>query len=80
VATQSACQDRFQHQGNAEERRIMVTSSLEEISTDRMGNRVIVRGGRSYPPAPFLQQASGQINKDDVSVFFSISDNLLYGF
>jgi hypothetical protein len=44
-------------------RRIMVTSSLNEISTDQLGNRVVVRGIGIIPLAPtlFLQQASGQM-------------------
>jgi hypothetical protein len=54
-------------------------SSLNEISTDQLGNRmVVVRGeGVTSPsahPHPFLQQASGQIFKDDVNGFSSISD------
>ncbi len=40
----------------------MVTSSLKEISTDELRNRVVVRGEA-------LQQAYGQILKDDVNVF-----------
>ncbi len=36
-------------------RRIMVTSSLNEISTDHLGNRVVVRGEVFLA---FLQQAS----------------------
>ncbi len=47
-------------------------SSLNEISADQ-----VVRGeGRRYSPVPhpFLQQASGQIFKDDVNGFSSISD------
>ncbi len=48
--------------------RKMVTSSVMEISMDRVGNRVVVRQGA------LLQQASGQIFKDDVSGFFSTSD------
>jgi hypothetical protein len=40
---------------------ITVTSSLNEISRDQLGNRVAVRRGGIIPPAPipFLQQASG---------------------
>jgi hypothetical protein len=39
-------------------RRIMVTSSLNEISTDRLGNMVVVKGGGRVekllqPPSPF---------------------------
>jgi hypothetical protein len=40
---------------------IMATSSLNEISTDQLGNRVVVRGRGVTLPAPsllFLQQAS----------------------
>jgi hypothetical protein len=37
-------------------RRIMVTLSLDKISTDQLGNRVVVRGkGINPPPSPFLQ-------------------------
>ncbi len=53
----------------------MVTSSLNETSTDQLGNRVVVRlRGVSPPLPPFLQQADGQIFKDDVNGFSSISD------
>ncbi len=54
---------------------MMVTSSLIELSTDRMGNRVMVREGEGLlRPPPFLQQASGQMFKDDGFVFSSTSD------
>ncbi len=46
-------------------RRIMVTSSLKEMSTDQMGNWVVMRG-MHYSARPFLQQASGSIFKDDL--------------
>ncbi len=51
-------------------RRITVTSSLNLISMDQLGDRVeaLLR------PHPFLRQASGQIFKDDVNAFSSISD------
>jgi hypothetical protein len=58
-------------------RRITVTSSLNEITTDQLGNRVVARGGGrclSARPHPFLQQASGQISKDNVNGFFFTSD------
>ncbi len=62
-------------------RRITVTSSLNEISTDQLGNRVMVKGGWGgggvgVNPAAYisLQQAFGQIFKDDVSGFPSSSD------
>ncbi len=37
---------------------ITVTSSLNQISTDQLGNRVVKKGGRRYSarPHPFLQQ------------------------
>ncbi len=45
----------------------MLTSSLKEMSTDHMGNMVVMGGGgRRYPTRPFLQQASGSIFKDDL--------------
>jgi hypothetical protein len=57
-------------------RRITVTSSLNEIATEQMGNRMVVRGvgvtpGYSARSQPFLQQASGQVYKDDVTGFSS---------
>jgi len=58
-------------------RRITVMPSLNEISTDQRGNRVVVRGGGRYStrrPHTFIQQIFGQKFKDDVNVFFSISD------
>jgi hypothetical protein len=60
-------------------RRITVTSSSNEISTNQLGNKVVSGGGRggggSYCASPhsFKQQASGQIFKDDVHGFTSIS-------
>jgi hypothetical protein len=43
-------------------RRMMVTSSLKEIATDRMENRVMVGEGEGLlRPTPFLQEASGPI-------------------
>ncbi len=53
-------------------RRIAVTSSLNEISTDQLGKRVEVRGERRYSARP--HPAAGQIFKDDVIGFSSISD------
>jgi hypothetical protein len=52
--------------------RITVTSSVNEISTDQLGNRVVKRGGGRYSALlhPFLQQ----ILKDDVNGFSSTSD------
>jgi hypothetical protein len=45
-------------------------SSLNEITTDHLGNRMEVRGNCVTPPAPsLLQKASGQISKDDVNAF-----------
>ena len=59
-------------------RRIAVTSSLKEISTDQLGHRVLlVKGGGGWrytvlrPPPPLLQQASGRMCKDDVHGFSS---------
>jgi hypothetical protein len=52
-------------------------SSLNEISADPLGNIGWWRGGGGrYSPYhyPILQQASGQIIKDDVNGFSSISD------
>jgi hypothetical protein len=57
------------HEGNTEEE-ITVTSSL-----NKMGKRMMVRGETFLAhPLPFLQQAFGQIFKDDVNGFSSISD------
>jgi hypothetical protein len=55
-------------------RRIIVTSSLNEISANHLVHkeRVVVRGrGERYSARhyPSLQQASGQIFKDDVNSF-----------
>ncbi len=51
-------------------RRVTVTSSLNEISRDHLGDRVVEKGGGvSARSQPFLQQASGQIFKDDVNGF-----------
>ncbi len=47
-------------------------SSLYEKSTDKLGKRVVVRGGALLSrPHPFLEQASGagQIFKDGVNGF-----------
>jgi hypothetical protein len=51
-------------------RRITVTSSLNEISTDQLGTRV-------RPPLmhPFLQRAAAWICKDDVNGFSFTSDS-----
>jgi hypothetical protein len=46
--------------------RITVTSSLNEISTAKLGNSTVVRG-RDVCPTPSSQQASRQIFKDDVN-------------
>ncbi len=42
------------------------------MSTDQLGNRVVVRGGgvTLFGPHPFLWQVYGQIFKDDVNGFF----------
>jgi hypothetical protein len=45
--------------GETLRRRITVTSSLNEIPTDQLGNSVAVRG-RPYSTHPFLKKASGQ--------------------
>jgi hypothetical protein len=49
----------------------MVTSSLNEISTDQLGNRVRLGGGGGvilfYPAQSFLQQASGQMFKESLT-------------
>jgi hypothetical protein len=57
-------------------RRITATSSLNEISTDQLGNRLGMRGECVTPPVPhpFLQQASGQLFEDDVDGFSSTSE------
>jgi hypothetical protein len=52
---------------------------FNEISTDQPLNREVARGeailcARPAPPHPFLQQASGEIFKDDVDCYSSISD------
>jgi hypothetical protein len=55
----------------------MVTSSVDKVSTDQLGNREVVRGGGVTPPTPppppstVQQQASGQIYKDDGTVFIT---------
>jgi hypothetical protein len=55
-------------------------SSSNEISTDKLGNRVVVMGGFITPtPRPSLPQASVQIFKDDVNGFSSISDICFVG-
>jgi hypothetical protein len=52
-------------------RRIMVTSSFNEMSVDQLGNRVVERGGGTPPdPTPFYKRASGEIFKDDTNGFF----------
>ncbi len=56
--------------------RITVTSSSNEMYTNQLV-RVVVRGGGGltpHAPTTFLQQASGQIFKDDVNGFSSTSD------
>jgi hypothetical protein len=55
-------------------RKITETSSLKEISSDQLGNRVGVREGRLYSVLPFLQQGSGQIFKDDGRDISSAAD------
>ncbi len=50
-------------------RRITVTSSLNEISTDQLGNGMV--RGSSFRPHPCLQEASRHIFEDDVNGFFS---------
>jgi hypothetical protein len=60
---------------------ITITSSLKEISTYYLGNRAVVRGKALVRPShPFLQQASGQISKDDVDGFFLHHGYLLHGY
>jgi hypothetical protein len=54
-------------------RRIIVASSLNKMSTDQLGNRVIVRGGGVAPPARSIA-GFGQIFKDDMKGFPSFSD------
>jgi hypothetical protein len=54
-------------------RRIMVMSSLIEPFLDQL----VIRGERKCSiPLHFLQQASGEILKEDVNVFPSTSDTL----
>jgi hypothetical protein len=55
------------------QRRLTVTSYLNVISTDQLGNRVVVRGGVVTHPAPhdFLQSASDYTFQDEVNSFFS---------
>jgi hypothetical protein len=45
-------------EGETPWRRITVTSSLNEMSTDQLGDRMVVRGARGYfaLPTPFLEQ------------------------
>ncbi len=59
-------------------RNIAVMSSLNEITSNQLGKRVGGGGGGLTPPPPFLLQASGQIFKDDVNVFFHL-EYLLHG-
>jgi hypothetical protein len=55
-------------------KRKTVTSSLDEISTDQLGNRVVVRGERHFYPPLFLQQASiDRYSKTTGTVFSSTS-------
>ncbi len=44
-------------------RRIAVTSSLNEMTKDQLGNFVVMRGSKRYSvhPQPFLRQVSGEI-------------------
>jgi hypothetical protein len=53
-------------------RRKTVTSSLDEISTNHLGKRVVVREGGIILHPPFYSRL-GQIFKDDGTVFSSIS-------
>ncbi len=56
-------------------RGVTAMSSLNEISTDQLGNSVVVRGEVHFDYVlPFIQQASGQIFKDDMNCFSSFSD------
>jgi hypothetical protein len=67
-------------------RRITVTSFLNELFTDKLGNRVFVSvGGRGVAVSPFLrlpypfrQQASEQIFTDDVNSLFLHLEYLLH--
>jgi hypothetical protein len=62
--------------------RITVTSSLNEISTDQVENKMVVSGGggRRYSALiPFYKQASGQIFNDDVNGISSTLDICLMG-
>ncbi len=49
-------------------RGITVTSSLMELPMNQLGIERWL-GGKTYSTRPFLQQASGQIFKDDVKDF-----------
>ncbi len=59
-------------------RRITITSSLNEKSSNQLCKRVVGEGGITFHSSPFLQQASGQIFKDDVNGFFHL-EYLLHG-
>jgi hypothetical protein len=60
-------------------RRITVTSSLNEITTDQPRIRVVVRGRHnSAHPHPNLQHASRDKFKDDVNGFFFLLGYLLH--
>jgi hypothetical protein len=59
-------------------RRIAVTSSLNEISTDPRGSRVI-DGGFVTPPVPYLHASGLKISKDDVNGFSSTADICFFG-
>jgi hypothetical protein len=51
-------------------------SSLNQTSTDQLENKVVVRRGGIIPSSLllFMQQALGNIFKDDVNGFSSTSD------
>ncbi len=56
----------------APKRRIKLTSSLIEMISDQLGNRVVVRAGErrfSARPHPFLQHAFGQTFNEDMNGF-----------
>jgi hypothetical protein len=56
-------------EGNIKENN--VRSSLNEMSTDQLGNRQVVRGSRHFSDhhQPFFRQVYGQIFKDDMNGF-----------
>jgi hypothetical protein len=60
-------------------RRRTVTSSLNEISTDQLGKRVVLGGGRCFRPAHAPLKGLTDRYKDDLNGFFLHLGYLLHG-